>query len=582
MFGDDTFRRINEERFLIYQVMTALPKRDLGPWVPPARIGDLSAQPEKISVSRFETIRNPDAPATSSGAAASRFFASKYYRKRLRQFKGPIERIRPFDPMGDGLLVVGRSLDLHSLEAADDISDEHEEDESHDHVADPEVKSVVKVSMRPRRLFFTTTPGIPASSAIVVVNEGTVAVYFQWVIADEVELTVGSGSNRSGVRRETFDWASSEAFNLARNCRTKTRSEFCFTQRVGSIKPGCSTVFNFSFKSDVPGCFTQRWTMQVTPSIPHQRPFGVALRGCCEISPPSLGACKASIDASLAESERTRCVEEILASVLDRVAKVCEMRTRQGDGHVEADLLVDDRAPLFEAANREWSLRYSPALYAAFVEIARQLWDVLGVPKFDQFWDLRVTSLAQMAMTIADGPTRRRILEMINAAIRMNLTQTAAGHLTFSIAYVQMATLVEDLPDLFLTDAAVLGLELPLFVVPRLPDPSELEEAPDSGKRRPRGKRDRKSVTKKPPKKGAKPGDEDSSRGVTPNCEATGDMKRELKAAIRMTIRRNLSRRLVAFENLARESRGVGQQLTRVNEIERLEANLDVEVEDEV
>jgi hypothetical protein len=582
MFGDDTFRRINEERFLIYQVINALPNKFLGPWIPPARIGDLYAQREKISISRFETIRNPEAPTTSSGQRPSTFFASKYYRKRLKQLKGPIERIRPFEPTGEGLMVVGHKLDLGALDPAADIPEEHEEAESHDLVAEPEVESVIKLSMRPRRLFFTTAPGKPSSSSIVVVNKGTTAVYFEWARADDVELTVGSGRSRSAVQRERFDWASSEAFDLARNCQAKTRSEFCFTQRVGSIKPGCSSVFNFSFKSDVPGCFTQRWTMKVTPSIPRGRLLGVALRGCCEVSPLSLGAFTSSIDASLAESERARCVDEILASVLDRVAKVCEMRKQHGDGSLEADVLVDDRAPLFEVANREWSFRYSPALYAAFMGIARQLWDVLGVPQFDRFWDLRVTSLAQMAMAIADGPTKRRILDMINAVIRMNMTQTAAGHLTFSIAYVQMATLVEDLPDLFLIDAAGLWLELPLFIVPRLPDPSKLEEAPDSGKRRHRGKRDRKQVTKKAPKKGAKAGDEDSSRAVTPNREATGEMRRELKAAIRATIRQNLRKRLMAFENLAGESRGVGQQLTRVNEIEKLETNLDVDVEDDV
>jgi hypothetical protein len=381
--------------------------------------------------------------------------------------------------------------------------------------------------------------------------------------------------------QKPFDWAASDAFNLARNVQPRTRSRFCFAQKTGSIRPGCSATFSFVFKSDVPGCFTQRWLMQVTPAIKSARILSIALRGCCEIGPPDLGTFKLSIDDSLHESERNRCVDEILGSIFDRVAQVVATHRRPGEERIDGDVLVDDRAPNFEAANREWNLTYSPALYGALAAIADRCWDALGITGFDRFWDLSVTSLTAMAVRVRDGAAKRALLRDINELLRLNMTASALGNLTFSLAYVQLSTMLEELPDRFIVDAAIIGTELPVFLIPKLPDPGELEE-PDSGRRRHRNRKDKKPPPKKPPpKKGAKAADDDASRGVTPNAE-TAEMNPDLKAAIRVTIRDRLRAKLLAFENLARESRGVGHQLTRVNEIERLETSLDAEVEDEL
>jgi hypothetical protein len=182
---------------------------------------------------------------------------------------------------------------------------------------------------------------------------------------------------------------------------------------------------------------------------------------------------------------------------------------------------------------------------------------------------------------VRDGAAKRALLKEINAVLRVNMTASALGNLTFSLAYVQLSTMLEDLPDRFLVDAGILGTELPLFLVPKMPDPGDLDDA-ESGRRKHRNRKDRKPPPKKPPpKKGARPAEEEPSRGVTPNPEAA-EINPELKAAIRLTIRDQLRTKLLAFENLANESRAVGQQLTRVNEIERLETSLDAEVDDEL
>jgi hypothetical protein len=218
-------------------------------------------------------------------------------------------------------------------------------------------------------------------------------------------------------------------------------------------------------------------------------------------------------------------------------------------------------------------------LYASLVTIAGRCWDALGITGFDRFWDLSVSSLSAMAASVRDGATKRELLRDINEVLRVNMIASARGNLTFSLAYVQLATMLEELPERFVRDAAIIGGELPPFVIPKIPDPGELEEV-DSGRRRHRNRKEKKPPPKKPPpKKGAKAVEEEGSRGETPNTE-NAEINPELKAAVRATIRDLIREKLLAFENLARESRAVGQQLTRVNEIERLETSLDAEVDD--
>jgi hypothetical protein len=374
MFSDNDFRYKNEERFLIDQVLNVLPKRAEGIWDVAARIGDLYAQREKVPLSRFESIRGD--------GHESNFFASKYYRKRVKQLRAAIEKIRPYDPPRDGLVVVGHGINLDDLQSRAEAAEEEAAVEDTQSVAEPIQESLVRVSISPRRLFFTTAPGATQSRLVHVANEGTTAIYYAWETARDVDLTLGEGANRTPVKRgnEPFDWSASDAFNLARNVQPRTRSEFCFAQRMGSIRPGCAVTFSFVFKSDVPGCFIQRWIMRVTPATKSARPLSVALRGCCEIGRPDLSTFKMSIDDNLHESERNRCVEEVLASIFDRVAQVVATRRHTGEERIDADVLIDDRAPNFEAANLQWGLTYAPGLYASLVTIAGRCWDALASP----------------------------------------------------------------------------------------------------------------------------------------------------------------------------------------------------------
>ena len=596
MNSEDTFRRQNEERFLISQVINALAQKDTGVWNMNPRIGDLYAQISKPNLAAFETIGNPELPDKVEGQRPTDWFHSKYYKKMVKQLRGHIEKIRPFDPDFNGLIVVGKPLELTHFEKLPEVVDEAPEIIAEEHTEqEEEVKSLVKVNLNTNRLFFTTSPGVTQAKNVEVANEGTSAIYYRWELAHDIDLMIGSGANRAPIRKpltdngednenDNFDWRASDSFTMPKDMHPKTRSEFLFTQTAGSILPGNSMTFSFSFKSDIPGCFTQRWVMRVTPTAESDHPLTVNLRGCCEVEPPDLSAFKKSIDESLHESERSRCVEEILASVFDRVAHITAKHKQAGDDRIEGDVLVDDRAPVFDAANGKWGLKYSPGLYESFQAVIEEAWDALGITGFERYWDSDVATLSKTILKIQDGDLKRRLLAKVNEIVKMNMTSSASGSLSFSIAYVQLSTMFDELPEILTNTAAGYKVELPPFVAPKVAEPDE--EELESTRRKHRNRRETK---KPPPKKSGKKGskEDEAARNALQTSQSAravnlGEMQPELRDELFAKVKEQLKARLTIFEQLAGESRGVAQQLTRINEVNRLDTDLDAEVDDDL
>ena len=593
MNSEDDFRRANELRNLIASAVNTVTNKDIGPWAPLARIGDLYAQPEfskervpdrgsktktkddKPRERRFMQIGNPEKPTEVAGQRPVSFFESKYLRKREKELKQFIDRVRPFEPDFSGLVVVGhnphRSFQSIPSPVPGDltgtVSTVNPELESEDIIS--EVVSTVKVSINANRLFFISTPGRAVAQSVEVSNDGTTAVYYRWELAKDVDLMTGSGTSREFVKKgdADFDWRCSESFEMARNLLPKTRSEFLFTQVSGSILPGDSEIFSFSFKSDVPGCFTQRWIMKVTPQAECETALSVSLRACCEVDRPDLSAFKAQIDSSLHESERGRCIEEVLGSIFEKVKRLVSEHSRGGEQRIEGDLLVDDRAPQFEAANKKWDIPYSPALDVSLRDIANEAWDDLGTLKFDRDWDMSLETLTKLVMSVKNGQLKRNLLARINEAVsnaQLN-TCSANSNLTYSLAYVQLATMLDETPDVLQRTCAAAAIELPPFIVPKAISPEDDEDNDTARKKRhrkPTEKKKPKAPTKKSKAEEAKTSASNSPR---PGGEITPEIKEEMKNAIK--------------EILNGESKGVSQQLTRVNEIEKLDTNLDAEVD---
>ncbi|OHT10583.1 hypothetical protein TRFO_20081 [Tritrichomonas foetus] len=610
MFSEDDFRRMNEERFLISQVVSSLVTKDQGAWSPLPRIGDLYAQRERPNFERFEVIRNPDEHHQNQdvpGQRPSNWFKSKYYRKRAKQLRSFIEKIKPFEPDTEGLEIIGHTPDFMQeiqklpevqMESTQILDSHHSEEETVN-------ESSCKISFDTNRLFFTTAPGSTQAKNVSVSNEGTCAIYYRWDVARDTELIIGAGSSRTPVKMQSieskkdnqtksvpehvdnFDWRASESFTISRNLQPKTRSEFCFTQISGSILPGNTVTFSFSFKSDIPGCFLQKWIMRTTPNTTNsganssneKQNMSVSLRGCCQVDPPDLTSFKASIDNSLHESERSRCIEEIMSSIFDRVKKISEMNKQAGDERIDGDVLIDDRAPSFELANKKWGLIYSPGLFSSLLQIAEKCWDELNIQGFERFWDYSVDSLNEMIMKIEDGSTKRNLILQLNNVIMQKMTSSALGNLSYSLGYLQLAASLDDLPKIADNEASKIGKELPPFIIPKVPDPNELEEAAESSRRRHRGKRDRKpTLPKKTTRKGGKGAEDDLPQQEITHAEIADD----LRASIKVKMVKSLIERLRAFERLSGESKGVAQQLTRINEIDKLDTNLDVEVDDDL
>jgi hypothetical protein len=173
-------------------------------------------------------------------------------------------------------------------------------------------------------------------------------------------------------------------------------------------------------------------------------------------------------------------------------------------------------------------------------------------------------------MRVADGAVKRAILRSLNEIVARAMTAGAAGNCAYSLAYVQLSAIAEELPVRFEHDAVALHTELPLFLVPKPPD-LESEQGQESAKR----KRGRRFLPAKRPVKKGGTVTEEPVAAVTALAEG-------LKAGMRATIREQLRKRLLAFEDVATEGNSVAKQFTRVNEIERLDEKLDAEVEDNV
>jgi hypothetical protein len=253
------------------------------------------------------------------------------------------------------------------------------------------------------------------------------------------------------------------------------------------------------------------------------------------------------------------------------------MRGQPSDERIEAEVLVDHRAPVFEEVNKKWGLAYSPAVYASLLHTANDIWDAAGVTGFDRFWDMSVETLTAAAMRLTDATAKREILERINGIIKRAMTASASGSLSFSLAFVQCAALCDALPDVFLRDAARVGERLPIFTVPKMPDPAAMEDSLESTRKKHR--RRPAKVTPPVSTRKSRKTKEDEAPKPPPEPKVIAPRLRE---AVRETIKAELRERLRTFERLAGESGAVGRQLTRVNEIDRLDTNIEPEIEDDL
>jgi hypothetical protein len=295
-----------------------------------------------------------------------------------------------------------------------------------------------------------------------------------------------------------------------------------------------------------------------------------------------LSGFKQSIDDSLHESERTRCLDEILLAVLDRVDRVCALRKEIAGDNIEGDTLVDDRAPVFESVNKKWGLKYSPGLFDALEKIAERCWDSLGCGTFDRFWDYGVESLAALIMKVENGQEKRMLLHELNDVVVKAMTPAISGDLIFSLAFVQLSGVIDEIQNGFASDFTDRGLALPIWIVPKSPYP-QAEDTMDSTRKRHRVVS--KSRQRTPVQKGrvARRGKQvEDERAKSPDTEAVERVYGEMKWMFKNRILAELKKGLTIFEALAGEGEAVGEQLTRNNVMDSLDTNLDAEVDDDL
>ena len=104
---------------------------------------------------------------------------------------------------------------------------------------------------------FTSEPNRIVRSSLPLVNCGTTAVYYSW---QKVPRTNSLQTRLSeGVQR------------------------FYFDTRGGVLLPGETLAFEFMFKADKPGVFTEYWSLCTGPVLCGGRPIYVKLTGIAHI-----------------------------------------------------------------------------------------------------------------------------------------------------------------------------------------------------------------------------------------------------------------------------------------------------------
>merc|ERR1712072_1666545 len=94
------------------------------------------------------------------------------------------------------------------------------------------------------RLLLSSNVSEQSDGAIVAENIGTTAIFYKWV---KVESTPSLDTSLTGGAH--------------------SQGQVYCRDRTGVLLPGHTKDFSFSFRSNVAGIFTEKWTLQTTPSL---------------------------------------------------------------------------------------------------------------------------------------------------------------------------------------------------------------------------------------------------------------------------------------------------------------------------
>ncbi|XP_030361936.1 MYCBP-associated protein isoform X2 [Strigops habroptila] len=406
------YRQIQEERDLIDRTLPALLpgkgyRKGSEFWSQPERIGSeltglmmTLTQSERGYPEPVTHVGKPHTVRMETGLKPPKripfhltWDKSLFLKHRRQELKSVLEELDFYKPDLDGLEVIGKGQPFTSVSTEpipclitseeSETSESLNSDSLNDHpFAAPEDilgPSLVFCGQPARwidcttscrdligiaaRLTFETLAGEKAESSLMVSNNGTAAIWYNWM---RLPQKIPS-RERKGKRMQCF----------------------YFDTRPGVILPGETRKFSFIFKSERVGIFSEAWEFRTHPLLLGGAVLQVTLWGIA-VSEDKLADLREKLESDLAAREGAAIVEESIKELLGRI-RTPERTPSPVDAYVTEE-------ELFHRKNPELHYQY---------EVVKQLHELWRQHMTEEKVPLGQTSVEDMRYqeSIAEGPS---------------------------------------------------------------------------------------------------------------------------------------------------------------------------------
>uniref|UniRef100_A0A8C6JKA3 Uncharacterized protein n=1 Tax=Melopsittacus undulatus TaxID=13146 RepID=A0A8C6JKA3_MELUD len=397
MSVSEGYRQIQEERDLIDRTLPGYRKGSEF-WSQPERIG---SELTGLTMTLTQSERGYPEPVTHVGKPHTvrmetglkppkripfhlTWDESLFLKQRRQELKSILEELDFYKPDLDGLEVIGKGQPFTSVSTEPIpcliISQESETYEKFQVCTSSLSCSYLKwrgvstgdLTGIAARLTFETLAGEKAESPLTVSNNGTAAIWYNWM---RLPHKIPS-RERKGKRMQCF----------------------YFDTRPGVILPGETRQFSFIFKSERVGIFSEAWEFRTHPLLLAGAVLQVTLWGIA-VSEDKLADLREKLESDLAAREGAAIVEENIKELLDRI-RTPERTPSPVDAYVTEE-------ELFHRKNPELHYQY---------EVVKQLHELWRQHMTEEKVPLGQTSVEdrQYQETGAEGPSAQSsIIEIL-------------------------------------------------------------------------------------------------------------------------------------------------------------------------
>uniref|UniRef100_A0A7S1EDU6 MYCBP-associated protein n=1 Tax=Hemiselmis andersenii TaxID=464988 RepID=A0A7S1EDU6_HEMAN len=276
---------------------------------------------------------------------------------------------------------------------------------------EPEVQGP-SMTFETDRLLMEGEEGGVCEQSMSCMNIGSTAVYYRW------------------TRTEKRFEGVSPIDNLPR---------FHLSDLSGAILPGEMKLFNFTFKSDKPGVFSEEWVFEGRPDVAETQ-HAIALKGVCQIED------KSKVDLELFEANlEGRQMQATVNEVVDEL--VDHVQTPRAKPRVLTEDPDVDRQ-VFIARNKEAQIYYSNTTLKLFRSLADSTFELLNFPEELRAWDSSLESLKRLIYAIEDDGERERHIIQFNETMKVAGIPPTSTSMFNSICYELVAELADGIPDI--------------------------------------------------------------------------------------------------------------------------------------